>query len=197
MARKSGETAATVSEPPAEPAQVPAAEPQKVTAAEPQKVTAAEPQQVTAAEPKQVLAAASSVITTGQAAGGDKTQPQEKTNMAIKTAEDFVAFNQGNVEALVKAGQVWAAGVQDLSKSFAATAQAQVEETLAAVKALSGVKSLKEAVDLQTNLARVSLEKAVTETSKLTDASVKLAEQTWAPLTARVTLAVEKFGRAA
>ena len=117
--------------------------------------------------------------------------------MAIKAAEDFVSFSQGNLEAVIKAGQIWAAGVQDLSKTFAATAQAQVEETLAAVKALSGVKSLKEAVDLQTNLARVSLEKAVTETSKLTDASVKLAEQTLAPLTARVTLAVEKFGRAA
>jgi len=97
----------------------------------------------------------------------------------------------------VKAGQVWAAGVQDLSKTVAATAQAHIDETLANVKALATVKSLKEAVDLQTNLARASLEKVVTDTSKLTEASVKLAEQTLAPLTARVTLAVEKFGRAA
>ena len=115
----------------------------------------------------------------------------------IKTAEEFVAFSQGNVEAVVKSGQIWAAGVQDLSKTVAATAQAQIDEALAAVKALAGVKSLKEAVDLQTSLARASLEKAVAETGKLTDAGMKLAEQTWAPLTARVTLAVEKFGRAA
>ena len=167
MAKKSGETAATVSEPAAEPVQVPAAE------------------------------AASSVITTGPAAGAEKIQTQEQTNMAIKTAEDFVSFTQGNFEAVVKAGQIWAAGVQDLSKTFAASAQAQVEETMATVKALSGVKSLKDAVELQTTLARASLEKAMTETSKLTDASVKLTEPTLAPLTARVTLAVEKFGRAA
>ena len=169
MAKKSGETAVAVSGPVAEPEQV----------------------QVPAAE------AASSVITTGPVAGFEKIQTQEKTNMAIKTAEDFVAFSQGNLEAVIKAGQIWAAGVQDLSKTFAASAQAQVEETLATVKALSSVKSLKDAVELQTTLARASLEKAVTETSKLTDASVKLAEQTLAPLTARVTLAVEKFGRAA
>jgi hypothetical protein len=37
----------------------------------------------------------------------------------------------------------------------------------------------------------------MSETGKLTDASMKLAEQTFAPITARVTLAVEKFGRAA
>ena len=72
-----------------------------------------------------------------------------------------------------------------------------MDQTVATVKALAGVKSLKEAVDLQSSLARASLEKAVAETGKLTDASLKLAEQTLAPITARVTLAVEKFGRAA
>lgn len=183
MAKKSGETAATATESTAEPVQVPAAEPVQVQTAEPVQVPATE--------------AASSVITTGPAAGVEQIETQEKTNMAIKTAEDFVAFTQGNFEAVVKAGQIWATGVQDLSKTFAASAQAQVEETLATVKALSSVKSLKDAIDLQTTLARASLEKAVTETSKLTDASVKLTEQTLAPLTARVTLAVEKFGRAA
>lgn len=179
MAKKSGETAAVVSEPVTEPELVtqPVAELAQVPAA--------------AAE------ATSSVNTTGPVAEVEKTETKEKINMAIKTAEDFVAFNQGNMEALVKAGQIWAAGVQDLSKTFAASAQAQVEETLATVKAISGVKSLKDAVDLQTNLARASLEKAVTETTKLTEATVKLTEQTLAPLTARVTLAVEKFGRAA
>ncbi len=135
---------------------------------------------------------------TGPAAGFEKTQRQEDINMtAIKTAEDLVAFNQANVEAVVKASQIWAAGVQDLSKNFAATAQAQIDETLAAVKALAGVKSFKDAVDLQSSLAKSSLEKAVAETTKLTEASLKLAEQAWAPVTARVTLAVEKFGRAA
>ncbi|KAA5608043.1 phasin family protein [Rhodovastum atsumiense] len=116
---------------------------------------------------------------------------------AFKTVEDLVAFNQGNFEAFVKSGQIWFAGVQDLSKAVAATAQAQIDATVATVKALAGVKSLKEAVDLQTGLARSHVEKVVAETSKLTDASLKLAEQSWAPINARVTLAVEKFGRAA
>lgn len=167
MAKKSGETAARLPAP------------------------ATEPEQVAVAE------AASSMITSGPAAGDQKNQTEDNITMAIKTAEEFVAFTQGNVEAVVKAGQIWATGVQDLSKTFAATAQAQVEETLATVKAITSVKSLKDAVDLQTSLARSSLEKALAESNKLTDASVKLAEQAWAPLTARVTLAMEKFGRAA
>lgn len=126
-------------------------------------------------------------------------QHEEKTTMdkAVKSAEEFVSFSQGNVEALIKAGQIWAAGVQDLNKSFAATAQAQMEAAMGSFKALAAVKSVKEAMDIQTSLARTSMESAMAETGKITDASMKLAEQAIAPITARVTLAVEKFGRVA
>jgi phasin family protein len=135
----------------------------------------------------------------GAVAGFEKTQAEVKANMekAMKTAEEFVTFGQGNVEAVVKSSQIWAAGVQDLGKSLAATAQTQMDQTVATFKAMAGVKSLKEAIDLQTTLARSSLETAMSQTGKLTDASIKLAEQAMAPITARVTLAVEKFGRTA
>jgi phasin family protein len=133
------------------------------------------------------------------AAGFEKTQAKMKEGMekAMKTAEEFVTFSQGNLDAFVKSGQIWAAGMQDISKQVAATAQASFEETLSTFRALTGVKSLKDAVDLQASLARSTLEKTVSESSRLTDASMKLAEQTIAPLTARVTLAVEKFARTA
>ena len=62
-------------------------------------------------------------------------------------------------------------------------------------KSLMGVKSVKEAIDLQAGFTKSSIEKAVSETNKLTDASVKLAEQTIAPITARITLAVETFSK--
>lgn len=135
----------------------------------------------------------------GVVAGFEQTHEEVKLNMdkMIKGAEDIVTFGQGNVEAFVKSGQIWAAGMQTLSKTFAATAQAQMDATVASFKALASVKSLKDAVEIQTNLARSSVETVMSETGKLTDASMKLAEETIAPITARVTLAVEKFGRAA
>ena len=61
-------------------------------------------------------------------------------------------------------------------------------------KAMSSAKSVKEALEMQSSFAKAALEKAVAESNKLTDASIKLTEQTLAPITARVTLAVEKFG---
>jgi phasin family protein len=127
------------------------------------------------------------------------TQAKVKQGMekAMKTAEEMVAFSQGNMEAMVRSSQIWAAGMQDLGKQIAANAQASFEETMSTFKALSSVKSLKDAFDLQASLARATMEKTLAESGRLTDASLKLTEQTLAPITARVSLAVEKFAKSA
>jgi len=132
-------------------------------------------------------------------AGFEATQAKVKQGVekAMKTAEELVAFNQGNIEAIMKSGQIWATGVQDLSKHLAAAAQASLDESMSAFKALTSVKSLKDAFELQSSFARAALEKSLTESGKLTDASFKLTEQALAPITARVSIAVEKFAKAA
>lgn len=131
------------------------------------------------------------------AAGFGKTQEQvqEQMDKAFRTAEDLVSFGQGNLEAVMRSGQIWLAGVQDLSKQVASNAQAQVDATVSALRALTTVRSPKEAFELQANLTRNSFEKAVSETRKLTDSSYKLAEEAVAPIVARVTLAFEKLAR--
>ncbi len=136
---------------------------------------------------------------TKAAAGFTETQAKVKEGVekAMKTAEELVSFSQGNLEAMLKSGQIWAAGMQDLSRQVAATAQASFEETMSTFKAMTSVKSLKDAMDLQAGLARATMEKTLAESGKLTDASFKLTELAIAPITARVTLAVEKFAKSA
>ena len=126
-----------------------------------------------------------------------KTPMETKMEKITQTTEELVSFSQANVEAIVKSSQIWAAGVSDIGKTFAATAQAQIDATMATLKAITGVKSFKDAVELQTTLTRSSVESAVAETGKLTDASMKLAEQAFAPITARVNVALAKFSKAA
>jgi len=74
---------------------------------------------------------------------------------------------------------------------------ASYEESLATFKALSAAKSVQEAIDLQSTLGQAAIVKAAAETKKLIDASIKLTEQALAPLTTRVTVAVEGFAKAA
>jgi len=101
---------------------------------------------------------------------------------AMKTAEEMFSFYQGNIEAIAHSSQIFASGMQDLSQRMAATAKTTLEETLSTMRALSSVKSL---------------EKAVAQTGQIADSSIKLTEQTFAPITARMTLAVEKFSKTA
>jgi phasin family protein len=125
-----------------------------------------------------------------------QTKMKENLAKAMKTTEEMVAFSKGNMEAFIKASQIFTNGMQGLSKHIASSTQASVEETVAMTKAIAGVKSVKEAVDLQSGFARSMMEKMMADTGNITDASMKLTEQAIAPLTARMTLAVEKFGAA-
>ena len=106
-----------------------------------------------------------------------------------KTTEKIMSYNQGNVEAIMKSGQVWVAGWQDIAKLMAGTAQAHLDQTMSTWKALASVKSLQEATDLRASLPHTSFEAAFAETGRLTDASIKLVEQAMAPIMERITLA--------
>lgn len=143
------------------------------------------------AEPEQPAPAPTD---TGPNIPGPNSTGMEKV---MKTTEEFFAFGQGNLEAIIKASQIWATGLQDLSKQMTAGAQANLDETMAAFKAMSSAKTLKDAIDMQTGFARSTFEKSMTETGKLTDASMKLAEQALAPITARVTTAMDGLVKAA
>lgn len=116
---------------------------------------------------------------------------KEGIEKAMTTAEQFVSFGQSNMEAMIRAGQIWTAGLQDLSRRMAAHAQASFDDGLATFRAMSTAKSLKDALDLQTGYARSAVEKTLVESGRWTETSLKLAEEASAPLAARVTAVVD------
>ena len=109
---------------------------------------------------------------------------------------DLAAANQETLDAVVKAGSVMARGMESFSKELMTFAQASAEANAAVATRMFGVKSLQEAIDLQNAHARDSFDKAVAETSKLTEMSVKVANEAFEPLQARVNVAVEKLLKA-
>jgi phasin family protein len=112
-----------------------------------------------------------------------------------KAAEDAAEFGRGNIEAMTKSAQLFAAGFQDIGKQVFAVTQALTDHAMESAKAMATVKSLKEAADIQAAFAKASMERSMSEAAKLQEASFRLAETAYAPLTARMTLAVEKFGK--
>jgi phasin family protein len=110
-----------------------------------------------------------------------------------KTTKQITSFGQGNVEAIMRSGQIWATGCQAISKTIAETAQAHLDQTMSTWKTLITTKSIKEAMDLRASLSPAPFETAFVEAGKLADASIRLVQETMAPITERITLAVEKL----
>jgi hypothetical protein len=64
-----------------------------------------------------------------------------------KTTGELTSFSQDNIAAFLQSPQVWVAGCQDISKAVASAAQAHLDRTTSAWKALISAKSLREAMD--------------------------------------------------
>lgn len=122
-------------------------------------------------------------------------QTQDAAAKMSRAAEDAAEFGRGNVEAFTQAAQVYFAGVQDLGRQMLANVQSLSEHAMEGAKALSTVKSVKEMTELQTSLARTAFEKSLADANALREQMTKLTEAAIAPLTARVTVATEKFAR--
>ena len=112
-------------------------------------------------------------------------------------ASEYGEFTKGNVEALVESGKILAAGLQDMGKSYVAEGKSAVETMTADVKELAAVKSPTDFFKLQGELLRRNFDAAVAATSKNSEAMVKLAGDAFAPISTRVSLAVEKVKQAA
>ena len=113
----------------------------------------------------------------------------------MKAAEEAAEFGRGNFEAISKASQLYVTGVQDLSRQTIAMFQAFSEQAIEGVKALSAMKSLKDAADFQASFTKTAFERAMNDTTKLSEAAIKLAETSIEPISARMTLAMEKMAK--
>jgi hypothetical protein len=116
-------------------------------------------------------------------------------NGVFKAVEDAVEFGKGNMEAVVKANQILVAGLQDIGKTVAANTQGLIEEGMASARALAGVKSVKEAMDLQSAFLRSAMEKTMANAMATQQHGLKLAESAFAPVADRAKLAMEKFAK--
>ncbi len=107
--------------------------------------------------------------------------------------EEIVAFHKANFEAVVEANKVLAAGLQEISKELVALTQYALETAASTGKQTISAKSVKEAIDLQVETAKTGYEKIVSNSAKLSELGVKVANEALAPVTARVHHTVEKF----
>ncbi|MEM6475163.1 MAG: phasin family protein [Pseudomonadota bacterium] len=119
---------------------------------------------------------------------------------AAKTGEfagDVNEFNKANVEAVVESGKIFFNGAQELVKANVETGKTVVDTVTEDVKKVAAVKSPTELMQLQGELARRNFDAVVSFGSQRTEAWVKLYNDAFAPISNRVSVATEKFSKAA
>jgi phasin family protein len=125
--------------------------------------------------------------------GASREQFEKASVSAFKAYEEFSKFQKDNYDAYVAASTIFAKGAENVGKAWMTLSQETMETAAQTAKALLGAKTLREAVDLQSDFAKSNFDKFVAEGTKLSEMTVKVANEAFAPLNARVNVAVEKM----
>ena len=122
------------------------------------------------------------------------TDTTEKTlyNDMFARSVDFADLGKGNIEAMVEAGKVLTTGMQDLGRTYVEDMQGAVETMQDDAKKMSSVTSPTELFQLQGELARRNVDTAVANTSRNIEQMMKLANDMFAPLSTRASMAMDK-----
>jgi len=118
---------------------------------------------------------------------------QELVKKSQKVAEELADLARANVEAIVEAGRVASEGARTIGQDVVATQRNSVEQAADAIRSLAEAKSPTEYLQLQSEFARASFDRAVAESSKFTESLVKLAGEAFQPLSNRATANAERF----
>ena len=118
---------------------------------------------------------------------------QELVKRSQKVAEELADLARANVEAVVEAGRVAAEGARSIGQEAVSSSRDGFEQAADAIRSLAEAKSPTEYLQLQSDFARASFDRAVAESSRLTESLVKLAGEAFQPLSNRATANAERF----
>ncbi|MBW8881476.1 MAG: TIGR01841 family phasin [Asticcacaulis sp.] len=114
----------------------------------------------------------------------------EKTLGALNEVN---TLSKGNVEAVVESLTAATKGAETVGAQALAFSKKNWDDAVTAAKTLSGAKSVQEVIELQSAYAKSSMEAYVSEINQLTETLSASFKDTFKPINARMTAAVEKF----
>lgn len=111
---------------------------------------------------------------------------------SARVVEELTDLTRGNVEALIASSKVAARAAETLGQEAADYGRRSFEEASATLKSFAEVKSPTDLFRLQSEYARSAFDSAVAESSKLSEAMLKIAGEVAQPITSRYSVAAER-----
>ncbi|MFN3857805.1 MAG: phasin family protein [Caulobacter sp.] len=118
---------------------------------------------------------------------------KDSIEKSLTALNDANAHSKKNLEAVVASVTAATKGAETLGAQAMAYSKRAMEDNVAAARALSGAKSVQEAVELQTSWAKSAMELYMAEVGKMGETVAAAVKDSMKPLNERVTATVEKI----
>lgn len=118
---------------------------------------------------------------------------KDRFDAVAKSVDDAAKLGKEQVDAIVSAGNVAAKGFETINAEVMAFTKNQIEDQISATKAMMGVKTLQELIELQNDFAKSAFEAYTAHTTKLSEVAAKTAQEAFAPINSQLQAAVEKM----
>ena len=105
----------------------------------------------------------------------------------------FADFQKDSLNALMTSAGAFAKGFEKLASESASYSKAAFDDSVSTAKAAASAKTLQEAIELNSDFMKSSVEKNLGQINKLADIYASTAKDTVEPLSERYTELVEKI----
>jgi phasin family protein len=117
----------------------------------------------------------------------------EQIEKFTKGFEGLSAFQQENVDAIVKSSEIAAKAAEGIGSEVSAYSKKAFEDGVAAAQELAAAKTMTELFEKQTAYAQSAFEGFVSQATKMNEIYVAATKDITAPLGARFTAATERM----
>lgn len=124
-----------------------------------------------------------------------REQVEKAFPQAVTKFDEATAFTKESINASFASAAIANKGFEALAEEFAAYGKKAAEASFANVKALQGIKSVQDLLEIQTGFARAAFDMAFAGATKMAELSVKTANEAVEPIQTRVAKVVEKYGK--
>ena len=125
-----------------------------------------------------------------------KEQIEKASEALLNSYDEASALNKESIDAVVKAGEILTKGAETVGNAYYEITQASAEASVKATKAMMRAKTTKEFVEIQAEFTRTSFDSFLSESTRLSEMSVKVVNEAFEPLQKQLNTSFEKAFKA-
>lgn len=115
----------------------------------------------------------------------------------INNTNEAASANTEMFEATTQYFQTWTKGCEDVAKSYATFCQSMMQDWMNCCKSTMSAKNVQDAVSMQTDFVRQQFDKAMSESTRMSETIVKVASDAAEPMQSQWTSMVSRYSKAA